>query len=267
MKNTLNLLKHIRRYLLGYHSRPVNLAIIHFGRVGSTVLQDSLNQHPDIHMVGEPWEAFRRSGHNLPVLLRTPRRLIWYYLCQTRQPVFGLQIKLYPEEHLRRSLLNMSIEEGFKWLLGKGISHFIFIKRDNHLERIISDTRGVASGRWHLRSDESNEISKVKLDPEAVHFGETYLPILESFRRLDKYEEEILNLMRPLPHLVLNFEKDIEEDPIVAVGKVLDFLKISAFAPSVHLRRTNAEPWHKKITNPDEIRRVLKGSEYSWMME
>lgn len=260
----------LKRYVFRYSKRPSNCCIIHFGRVGSTVLSDMVNQHPDVYLAGEIWEEFRTGNSPVPFPYNRARHLLAYYANDTRHPVFGFEVKLFPEEHLRPSLLNCSIQEALQMFKREGVNQYIFIERKNHLKRSISDTRGLKSGVWHIRDGSSSANTndeRIYLDPKRIHFGNVELPILVAFRRLEEYKTRILEQMARESCLHLVYEDDISESPLIAYNKVSDFLGLSAFEPEVRFTKTNPKKWFDIVSNPQEIEEVLRPSEFSWMLD
>ncbi|NEQ34055.1 MAG: hypothetical protein F6K04_24205 [Leptolyngbya sp. SIO4C5] len=85
------------------------IAMLHYGRCGSTVLGDLLGQHPDIFWDSEVFERlytqqlWESRWLKEPLsLLRLRVGLAWL----TRRQCYGFETKCHPAYHLRKAILN-----------------------------------------------------------------------------------------------------------------------------------------------------------------
>ena len=201
------------------------VALLHFGRAGSTLIATMIAQNRLYFDDAELFEKVRVGDLELPENIKSKPGLFFKH----RKTKFYYQnylvsIKPIPEEHLRASLLDMDYEQLIDALNHAGIAKFIIIKRSNYLSQIISKLLAIEWKKYHFRSNEKSEIKKITINCNEIQFGTFRGSLIDLFQKYDKYYEQ---MERVTPNaLILNYEEDIESDPLVGYAKIRDYLKL-----------------------------------------
>jgi len=245
--------------------RKHNVAMMHIGRVGSTVLGDMMNQHPKIFWDGEPFERLMRIGKNKPkdfvaqIITESSNKLA--------VPIYSFATKFMPQQHLWHECINMDLASYLSVLQKMNIDEFIFIKRENYLKQVISVLVGRKKKEWHSQN-KTTKITKINIDIQEYEAGyDLKLPLIEYFERIDKQYELLLDLVNSKKLLLISYEKDIEKDPFKAYTKVCEFLKIKNANPKISFRKTNPFLLEDMIENYNEVKLILENTRYAWMLE
>ncbi len=244
--------------------RKQKIAMLHSGRCGSTVLGSMLNQHPSFHWSGEPFEKLKREGRSLS------REKVKYVIQQREQDtvskIYSFATKYSYGMHLSENCINMNIPDFVSLLLNLGYKKYIIITRKNHLKHVVSIINGRVSGDWHTQ--------KVTGNPNPVHVTiddfevgiNMRMPLTEYFKQMDKETELLIDSIGGKPLLILEYETDIEDDPMKAYRKVCEFVGITVLKPEIKLKRTNPFPLNKLIINYIEVKKRLQDTPYVWMV-
>lgn len=245
--------------------RQQNIAMMHIGRVGSTVIGDMMNQHPDIFWDGEPFEKLMRIGSEKPdnFVETTIRK------SQNKQisKLFSFATKFLPEQHLWEECIDMDLESYIKLLQNMGFKRYIIIKRKNYLRQVISILVGEKKKKWHSKK-EVNEATKINVPIN--NFESEYklkLPLIDYFNRIDRQYSLLEEILNPDQVLIINYEKDIMNDPFKAYNKVCGFMGVKSLSPKINFRKTNPFLLNEMIDNFEEVKMSLKNTKYSWMLE
>jgi hypothetical protein len=121
-----------------FKKNPLGVAMFHFGRVGSTVVSELLNQNPNIKWDNElmctlgsnKCDLFDKDYENdwLKILLNRYSR--------TKQKVYGFETKAIQQADLGRDALNMNFSVYMDYLSKYGMSKFLILKRKNILKQV-----------------------------------------------------------------------------------------------------------------------------------
>lgn len=241
------------------------VALLHYGRAGSTLIATMIAQNKLFYFDGEIYERLRtgdltlpENNKNRPGDLLLKRRNKYFYRD------YLVSIKPIPEEHLRPDLLNMSYSRLLALLDQAKIDKIIIIKRENYLKQVLSHRLALEWKKWHFKSHEKSEIIKVRLNCTSFNFGVYKGELLELFRRFDDYYS---NMIEETPSaLILNYERDIESDPYVAYNKIKEYLNLNKNRPNITLSRSNVFENESVIENYDEVKEYFAGSIYEWMV-
>jgi len=245
--------------------RAGNMAMLHAGRCGSSVLADLLNQHPDVRWANEPFENMKPAYYRMSSAHRA-RQVIADRMYRERSRYFGFDSKVLPEQHLAPALANKDPADYVALLRELGFGHFILLERRNYLRQAVSIAIGGVTGQWNTLG-QPVPTPVVHLDPARfVSYGRE-MPLLEFFASLDRRFAELRRLLQPRERLDLVYEDDIEADPRVGYAKVCGFLGIVEQPVSVRLKRLNPHPIRAMVANFDELRATLQGTRYEWMLE
>ena len=248
-----------------YKKRKRKVAMMHIGRVGSTVLGTMMNQHTKVFWDGEPFE--RRMHDNREQKNDFVQRVINESWHNSRSEIYCFATKFMPEQHLWTECINLNLAHYLDELKPLGFDDVIFIKRENYLRQVVSVLVGRKKKEWHSQN-KTGLITQVKIDINNYEAGyHLKLPLLDYFNRIDKQYTLLNNLVKPNKMLVLSYEKDIEKDPFIAYNKVCDYLNINKENPKVSFKKTNPFELHVMIENYNEVYSVLHNSKYGWMLE
>ncbi|MEO7385633.1 MAG: hypothetical protein ABIX37_01725 [Gammaproteobacteria bacterium] len=243
----------------------------HIGRSGSTVLGDLLNQHPAIEWLGEiyEWPEFRESpaapGTGSELLRRLRTRLP-----AVEKPVVGIEAKFY---HLHDH--GVALGEFLEELRGEiavdgqrtGRCRFVVLRRKNYLRKIVSSLVARQRGQWFARSDAPLPPLRLAINPERVCIDGDAQPLLDYLRDWDAQFDQLDAALAGEDVLQLTYEDDIEQDPLVAYGKVCRHLGLAPGVPEIRYNRTTPQALADIVTTLDAIRKALEGSGYEWMTE
>jgi LPS sulfotransferase NodH len=251
----------------------MSIALLHTGRVGSTVVAKQLEQHPDLTWDGEIFERlidyrYRQQKADFAELLAeglTPKELIQarMVVCSTKN--YGLEIKVHPEQHLRKGVVNKSISECISMLRKIGFSKFIFLHRENYLRQRISATVAAAENQY-FRETEKAQLSRVEIRPYSdFSNGETFL--LQEFETMDRIGSEVRQKISGNDGLILSYEKDVLDNPKIAYSKICEHVGIRKIESKITLKRTNPFKINDMVINYSSIKKMIEGSEYEWMLD
>lgn len=229
------------------------------------MLGDLLNQHPAVHWLGEiyEWPEFRNApaapGPGSELLRRLRTRLPGI-----EKPVAGIEAKFYHlHDHgvaLHEFLDELRRESG-------GPCRFIVLRRRNYLRKIVSSLAARQRSQWFARPGSPVAPVQVEIQPERVCIDGDAQPLLDYLRDWDAQFDQLDAELAGEESLSLTYEDDIEQDPLVAYGKVCDYLGLPVAAPEVRYTRTTPGPLEDIVTTLDAVRKSLAGSRYEWMAE
>ena len=254
--------------------------IIHFGRVGSTILSQMLNQNSEIISAGE---IYNDKVNKMSELQGKP----WYeiydnyldfldiYYQQSVQKIgsnnyryYIFEYKPYTEgcEINTESIFNNFNKE-------KGINKFIFLYRKNYLRRLVSVMISFKTQVWHINKKQkiTDQINQVYIDINQVKDGDigiinkSLLETLESYYEYINYIKKYIDFQQGL---CLSFEDDIASNPYKGYRKVCDFLNVKPLSnPEINLKRQNPSSLKEIITNFKEVEDYLKNTNFSPLLE
>jgi hypothetical protein len=260
------LLRRVRRLgdrVIRGRARRGNVAMLHAGRCGSSVLADLLDQRPDFHWAGELFENVP------PVYLRMDpehraRERIANAMWRAPEPYFGFDSKYLPEQHLHRDLANKSVAGYVELLEELGFGHFILLGRRNHLRRAVSVAVGTKTGQWNTAGQV--ERATVRLDLANFASYGARMPLLDYFRSLDAVHDTVRAALRGRQVLELDYESDIERDPRVAYDKACAWLRLTPQPVQVRLKKINDRQLGDIVENFGDVQALLSGTPYEWML-
>lgn len=246
-------------------SGPPTVAFLHPGRCGSTVVGTMFGRRPDAVWDGELFEPSRRDKVPEAGQGREPAEVIQIRRRQRADLAYAFAFKYTPSHHL--GLLGLTMRDLLTMLEEAGVDHYVVVRRRNYLRRVVSGAVGRERGAFHQRRDAGPvELTRVRLDPEAVPFGPDQ-PLFDVFDELERAESELADELGQRRHLWLTYEDHIESDPSVAYAMVCEFIGLPSFQQEVPLRRTTPFPLHEVLTNHEEIIEHLSGTRYEWMLD
>lgn len=245
---------------------PGIIAMFHIGRCGSTVLGNLLDQHEKIFWDGEiyyqQWQEADLKLEPFDNSNFVKRRAL-----SAGSRYYGFDIKFLEHQHL--AIAQLELNKLISEFKKSGATHFIILRRENHLRTLISWMVGRARKQHHIRSQESATETRVKLKVEGFSFGVVPVKrsLVEWFQHIDESYSCLLEELRGQHVLEISYENDIRDNPQVAYQRCCKFLKVGEAPAEVQFSRTNPFPVHQLLENPDEVREALKGSSYEWMLD
>jgi hypothetical protein len=242
--------------------------MIHVGRSGSTVVGDLLNQHPLIKWDGEIYQRIFQEreyeDQSLPPITDVDSVS---YLVKRSYSVFsryyGFEVKFF---HLRA--LGIALASYLDALDDRLPNlHFVVLERKNKLRMVVSTLAARATKTWHLRSNDSPPRNRLHINVDAVFVNRANSGLVDLLEEFARDFTELEGLLKERPSLHLTYEEDVKEDPQRAYKKICEHLDLPACRTTVGFSRTNPYPLPELIENFDEIKSVLCGSDFEWMLE
>ena len=223
-----------------------SLAVIGEGRSGSNCLFNLLEQHSNIKALKEIFKP--GNWTHSPLHPKSPFAYVKQLIdhSQGKQQVLAIHIKPW---HL--TLLGISVDDLFKGLKENGITHFIYLKRNDIHKQIIS------YANLHLRRN--NQLFICKYKKLAVYLTSllTIKPdITPAFYHLYHHyiHQQNQQIEQVYPHynsLAITYEHDIAPDPIQCYQHILDFLKLPRQSATIqHLKRA-PYPAHPRLNSAE----------------
>src|SRR5262245_46797004 len=242
--------------------RRGNVAMLHAGRCGSTVVGEMLGDHPRVQWAGEIFEGMQwQSPRRADVTAHIERSCY-----ATLSPYYGFETKFLPQHHLSADGIDMELADYLELLRSLHFSKFILLGRRNYLRRAVSTVVARARDEWHTKVAPV-EATRVHLDVNAFQTGNCKEPLVDAFRRMDDDFALARRLLQGDHLLELESEEDVLDDPTVAYRKVCQFVGIEPRKARVKLQRTNPFPYDALIDNLDEVTAVLRDTPYAWMLD
>ena len=251
------------RYWNTNHRKSM-VAMMHIGRVGSTVLGSMMNQHSKIFWDGEPFERLMRSNKSNQE--RFVENVLNKSMHNSRSEIYCFATKFMPEQHLWEECINMNLEEYISLLNDMKIKDFILITRKNYLRQVISVLVGRMKKEWHSQKN-TKKVTKVFINVDSYDAGyDLSLPLIDYFKRIDRQYDLLNEIVGSDKILKLAYEDDIEKDPHIAYNKVCSFLNVKNEKPQIKLKKTNPFDLKDMIENYEEVEKTIKGTKYEWML-
>jgi LPS sulfotransferase NodH len=254
-----------------FRKKPIGVAMFHFGRCGSTVVSELLNQNPDIkwdnelmNMVGsgknQVWDD-KFENDRLKILLNRYSR--------TKEKAYGFETKAIQEADLGRDVLGINFSMYMDYLTKYGMSKFVILKRKNLLKQLFSIERIVQSKKTHYYKGEEKVKTKLHFDPNNAIYGNYKGDIVSIFETLENQYEVIENELRKrhLDYVILSYEDDIEKNPMDAYTKICDFINVAKSDVVVKQVKIGTTLLLDQISNPEDTINHLNDTPYAWMLK
>ncbi len=248
------------------------IVMFHFGRSGSSVLADMLNQHPAIHWDNEIYEYQTK-------LIEKKLGYFKYGDAQCRyDPITVLRdrIKLHSDTHYGFEVkfnhlehCDIEIADYLAEIDRMGIDKYITLERKNILRKIVSSLVAEKTNVWHVKDGKEGPKGKITICCDALKVERKEGSLLELLDHYTKHFNQLYALLEKsdIEVLKLTYEDDIEADPGVGFNKAIAFFGLSPFRAKARLKKTNPYPLSSIVENIDEVRAYLKNTPYAWMVE
>lgn len=188
------------------------------------------------------------------------------YLREQAQAAGG-RIYLFEMKFFHAGVIGMKFEDFVHTLFEEGFRWFIVLKRRNFLRKVISSRIAFQSRTWHLPKEERVKHTRLTLDPDNVPIDLMSQPLVAFLQSYQRDFEKLDALLAGRLVLRLTYEEDIQDDPLVAYGRVCDFLGIERRPAVVRYGKTTPFPLKEILVNYAEIDRSLAGTPFHWMLE
>ena len=233
--------------------RPLNVCMWHCGRCGSTVLADLLRQDTRIHWgkeILEHYSLYAESHLDRNAAWKNAKNIIRYNKILGAHKIYGFEMK-----HAQLIRIGIDTKTAVEFAKRLNFNKSIILERKNYLRAVVSSKVGRKINKWHIEKNESQDLTKITLDPNTIE------NVLESYSNF--YSELHEELDGEL--LMLEYERDILNDPLIGYRKVVNYLGLAPQDVLVRKGRTNPGKLDDIVTNLDEIRQRLDGSRFEWM--
>lgn len=252
--------------LLNRGGREGNIAILYSGRCGATVLGHLLEQHPDIHWGGEFFNHVNKKYKNYAWFPDCPLKILEKAMYRRRSRFYGFETKALRGGHLRPHWINSTTASYVNSLINLGFEHFVILKRKNYLKQAVSSAIARQRMRWTSPLSEELTLEKVSIDVGRFRYGDDFKPLLEHFRNLDSYYEELGVLLKKQKVMNLTYEDDIEPNPKEAFQKICNFVGADTVPVEVKLQKIDPFSLDEVLLNRAEVKTAISNTKYGWML-
>ncbi|MEM9941216.1 MAG: hypothetical protein AAF939_06465 [Planctomycetota bacterium] len=222
-----------------------------------------LNSHPQIKWLGEVFHEAHESNESLPSSVQLAKLADQLKGGQCT----GIETKF---QHLDENGLHLDLESLLNELKRLGFHKWIVLRRRNYLRQAISVARGQITGQWHVATaSNKTDYRPFALDVEKISLGGRNRSILKCFDDIDQVYRRTETTFSELglDALWIEYESDLENEPMVGFKKVIGFLGLSNFSPDVSLQKLESRPIEQVISNFEEVTSALQHSRYAWMCD
>lgn len=238
--------------------------MLHVGRSGSGVVGKLLHQNPAVFWDGE---VLKREGRGQELraadgATRDAIARMGEKLREANRPVYGFELKPFHVEELGREL--GAFVDGLR---SCAFSRFIVLERENLLRKVVSSRVAHETAQWHLAAGAEPRLHRIVLDVDEVRIDNTRLSLLATLEKLSGLFPTLAALLVDDPVLRLTYEDDVRQDPRAAYARICDFLGVEHVAVDVPYVRTNPFPLPDVVRNFEDVRRVLVGTPFEWMLD
>jgi len=244
-----------------------HVVMVHNGRCGSTLLGDMLDQNPEIFWDGETLEKMyhrmsQKSGRGIDHFYGEVSFNAGLSEIEDRldklagNRVFGTELQDY-----HPVMLSSDLHRVVDRLKQSGFTRFISLQR-SHLRKLVSHIVATQKAQFHVSSGAKVDLKKITINPARIYVGHRFTTLRDALGRYQEFSEEARDLFRSEDALFLTYENDIQSDPMIALGKVTDFLGIERHQPKVNFGKTTDIALNELIENYDEFAEALAGSEF-----
>lgn len=244
--------------------------MFHFGRCGSTVTSELLNQHPDIKWDNELFDNLQRNPKGfIDTQYETDYvKILNNRFKRTKEKIYGFEIKAHNNAHFHRGYLNTDLDEFIDTLFKQGFGTIIILKRKNYLKQLISIARGIQNQKFHYKKNEVVSLDKTHLNPKNAVYGNFKGELIKILEGFDKQYDLIDDLLekKGVSSLKLNYEDHIEKNPVIAYNSICRYLNISAEEVKVKQKKISSGKILNEVLEPNILINYLSNTPYEWML-
>lgn len=242
------------------------MVILNSGRCGSTVLSWMLDAHPRVYSHGEVFLRYQRifeGRRRRP----DPLRYLQRDMLRAGRRQFVFSVHFLRAQHLRPDLVNLGLEQFLDAMPELGIERIALLERRNYLRVLVSNYAGSLRQSWHVPAHATSEVQAFELNPAAVEFARTRLPLIAWLKEFERGYAEARPLVESRGGLILTYEDDVLPDPRIGYRKLCATLGVPPVEVEVPLTRANPFPVRAMLRNLDAIERELRGTRFAWMLD
>lgn len=240
------------------------LVMIHPGRCGSTVLGNMLHRHSSIRWDREVFTRLKRN----PIPIDDDGNVVWrdymsFMIERCKLPNLGIDIKV--RHIVKQKIFGEDVKEAMAALTAAFDFEFIFLVRQNHLERWLSTAVVQETSRFQYREGEVAPQIDLPL-PEVIKdraYNVDALPVNDWLDHVQAIDAELLQIATQRNGLVLSYEEDILHDPRIACRRVLDFAGLEHEDVQPLFVKTDWRPLSKRLSNFSDLKRMLRPDHYA----
>ncbi|BBO72978.1 hypothetical protein DSCW_03950 [Desulfosarcina widdelii] len=239
-----------------------NIALFHIGRSGSTLIGDMINQNPKIYWDGEVFNDIVNSHCKTKNIIEDPLKILNSRMnLSGKNKFYGFEIKFF---HIRN--FKMDFQEFLEELEKLNFNKFIVIERKNYLRKILSSVKARITSEWHAPKKSCPINKKIKININKLNIDNKEDTLYNFLEEYNKDFNELKNKLIEKKHLWLTYENDIQGNPFIAYEKIVSYLNITNQKVKIRYGKTNPFPLIEILSNYDEIKILLEGSTYEWML-
>lgn len=236
-----------------------SVAMFHLGRSGSTVLGDLLDQHPDIF-----WDSEIYLPEYHKCFYSRQKNAVFdpFTLFESRRQRSGMAYYGFESKTTDQEFMNCSVDDFIHGLAEANVKKFILLRRANLLRIAASFQLAYKKRAFHVWKHEQPQLRKIRLLEIDKGMG-IKKPLLEQLHQWTAELQRLETALQGHNLLELNYESDIETDPLIALRKVTDFLELPPLGnPSINLKRANPFPLRDFVEDFEQVITVLQGTPY-----
>lgn len=226
------------------HREMKHVVILTRPRSGSTCLLDLLSMHSN--MTTDPHIFYNYT--KLPQDFGVTK-------VHSKKNVRGYKFKVQPTDYDITPENRAQAEKGLANLVAQGIK-VIHLERENLVRQAVSWLLADTVKRPNYRKGQKpNTITAMNFDADVL------LERIEKFEALAQFEKSVL---KNIPHLYLNYEKDLmsEANHAETMSRICQFLEIAPEQVATRYVRLSSDDLSQSILNYQEIQDVLRITKY-----
>lgn len=241
-----------------------NLAIlVHPGRCGSTVLGGIIGQHSKISWKGE---VFTRPDLEKPT--DANGNILWQDFLedqrrQVSRPVLGVEIKT--RQLLIRKIFGANLTESIENLEQASKWPVMFLKRRNHVVRLVSALEARQRSKHNFKMDDVPEDVRVRVENTVTDtaYGIDNCPISEWLEKVEGIEQQLETEIRGRGGLVLEYEDHIADNPFDGASAIIRHIQQQPADAKVIHKRINPKKLSDRIENFSELESWLTPQQFA----
>jgi hypothetical protein len=237
---------------------------LQIGRVGSSVIGDLLNQHPDIYWDGE---LLSKTKKKMDKNVKSYKKLQKVFESTLKSRIrlagrrwYGFEIKFLPEQQM--IFTGYDLKNFLAFVKKIGFEYFIIIERQNYLQRNISHILFERKRKEGIGYSE-----KIEFPIENLKIGNETRDLLDWFDYFEKKYEYLNSLLEEFKHIKIIYEKDIINNPMIGYQKILEFLGADKYNVVIKRKKSNTKEPKRIISNYEEVKKELINTKYYWMLK
>jgi LPS sulfotransferase NodH len=235
-----------RLVIARHQAPPVRFFIFGQGRSGSTLLVDLLNSSSEVYCEGEILER------SVPF----PAAYVRARSTVSPKPIYGFKVKIYQltsDQGLRdpRRFLDVLHRDGWK---------VIYLWRANVLRQAMSNVIAERRQLYQITNGQpSPAIERMAVDVDLL---------MRRMQGRTRFLRDEADVLRDFPHVAVQYERDLLDSSAHqrTLDRLFDFLSTPRVPVSTRLARINDRRLSELVSNFDEVRARLGGTEYEGLL-